>query len=157
MTSILEPAGQGPHFDARHQPHGDEQRQGGRAPIADKGQGQADDGADIQRHGHVDHGLDHQHPGDAHGDIGGHVAAGPAGHPHAAQDNEQQHQQHRAAADHAELLPAHSEDVVGMPGGQGLPAGGVGAGAVEIAHAGDLARADGRQGLVLLPAMAPWI
>ena len=82
------------------------------------------------------------------------MALGPAGHPHAPQDDRQQDQQHHAAAHQPELLPAHGEDVVGVPGVQGVLPVGLGFHPLEPPHSGKLARSDGGQGLVLLPALA---
>ncbi len=51
--------------------HGGIEGQEGRAAVAEKGQGQADDRQDEKAHAHVGEHLEDQRPGDAHADIGG--------------------------------------------------------------------------------------
>ena len=145
---------QGPHFNARHHAHGHKEGEGGGAAVAEEGKSQADDRGHVQAHAHVENGLNHEHGGDAHGDVGGHAALGLPGHPHTAQDDGKEKQQHHAAPQQPQLLSTYREDEVGVTGRQVLRQGGLGLFAVEVAHAGDLPRADGQQGAALLPSAA---
>src|SRR5699024_12193410 len=61
-------------------------------------------------------------------------------HPHTAQDDGKEKQQHHAAPQQPQLLSTYREDEVGVTGRQVLRQGGLGLFAVEVAHAGDLPR-----------------
>ena len=76
---------------------------------------------------------------------------GVPGHPDAPEDDEGEQQQEEKAAHHAQLLSAHGEDEVGVPGGE-RAGGGLGHAPLKIALAEDLSGADGQDRAGLLEA-----
>ena len=75
-------------------------------------------------------------------------------HPDAPQDDEGQQKQQGHTAHQPQLLAADGVDKVGVPGREGLAAGGLGLYAVQVTLAKELAGTNGEAGAGLLPALS---
>jgi len=106
-------------FDTGNKPHGGEQREDGRAAVAEKRQRQADDGGEAHAHADVDESLEQDGGGNTEAYEHAHGVFRVQPNLHAAENDQQQQYDDRAAADHAELLADHGEDKVRLLFGNG--------------------------------------
>lgn len=153
LTAVPQPAGQRSGLCAGHDAHSGKQSNDGRAAVADKGQRQPHDREHIQTHAHIEDNLRQNHARHAHAHIGGEGGARAPADPDAPQHNGGQNQQKQGAAHQSELLAAHGEDEVGIPGRECAVIVGLGLNALKIALPEQAPRADGQDGAALLKAL----
>ena len=114
---------------------------GGRT-IADKGQGQTDNGHDAQAHAHIDHHLENQRRSGAEAYQTTGIVGGFDGHIDAAGNDGQLQQQDQHTTEETQFLTDGGENVVRMLGEE---VAALGTGAVEQALAGQAAAGKGQQ------------
>src|SRR5215218_3862827 len=132
------------HVDILQQTDGQEGGDQRRPAVGDERQRDPGDGHDADGHADVDEGLEGQHGHHPGGQEGAEGVAGHGGDAQSPPQEQPEQQQQDHGAGEAELLADHGEDEVGLLLGNVLE---VGLGAVQVALAGDAARADGDQGL----------